>query len=37
MSEDNFQELEDAGHGNKDFGFLYQYLKNNKDVSKLGK
>ena len=34
-SMDYFHELEKAGHGGKDFGFVYQYIKEGKDVSKL--
>jgi len=30
-----YEDIENAGHGAKDFGITYQYIKNQKDVTKL--
>lgn len=30
-----YEDIENAGHGHKDFGITYQYIKNQKDASKL--
>jgi len=30
-----YEAIENAGHGAKDFGITYQYIKNQKDVTKL--